>query len=62
MVGVAPDLCHAPLHVGVEALAGLETALRGEHRFRRLGRELAPRVGRAGLHDYRPALKSGARC
>ena len=29
---------------------------RGEHGLRGLGRELAPGLGRAGLHDDRPAL------
>ena len=34
----------------------VDVAQGGEHRFRRLGGELAPGIGRAGLHDHRPAL------
>ena len=53
---IAADLAHAALDVGVELLPVGETAAAGEHRFRGLGRELPAVIGRAGLHDHRPAL------
>ena len=51
-----PTFSIAALHVGVERAPDREARLRGEHRLRGLGRELAPGLGRAGLHDDRPAL------
>ncbi len=56
MIARAAELFHAALDVGIEFLADGKIALRGEHRFRRLRRELAAGIGRAGLHDHRPAL------
>ena len=52
----APDLLHATLDVGVEALAFRQVALPGEHGFRGLGRELPARLRCAGLHNHRPSL------
>ena len=56
VVAGAPGLLRAALHVGVERAPHREAGLRGEDGLRGLGRELAPRLGRAGLHDDRPAL------
>lgn len=43
--------------VGVERLAFFEGLLRGEHRFRMLGREVPPVLRRPGLHQQRMALR-----
>ena len=56
MVARAAKLFHAALHVGIECPADGDVALRGEHRLGGFGRELAAGIGRAGLHDHRPAL------
>ena len=56
MLGIAADLFHAVLDVGVKLLSIGERAAAGEHGFSRLGRELPAVLGRAGLHDQRPAL------
>ena len=56
MVARAPGLFRPALHIGIELLADGEARLRGEHRLRRLGRELAAGLGGAGLDDHRPAL------
>ena len=54
--GGAAERLHPRLHVGVEALPVGERAAGGEDHLRGLGRELPARVGRARLHDHRPAL------
>ncbi len=56
VLGVAADLLHAALDVGIELLRVGEAAAAGEHGFRRFRGELPAVVGRAGLHDQRPAL------
>ena len=56
VLGVAAELLHAALHVGVEALAAARLDCGGEHHLGGLGRELAAGLGGAGLHDHRPAL------
>ena len=56
MLGVAADLLHAALDVGIKLLRIGERAATGEHGFRRFRRELLAVLGRAGLHDQRPAL------
>ena len=56
MVAVAAELVHAALDVGVELLPVGQAAAAGEHGFRGFRRELPAVVGRAGLHDHRPAL------
>ena len=53
---IAAELLRAALHVGIEALARREVAVRGEHHLGRLGRELAAGFRGAGLDDHRPAL------
>ena len=54
--GIAPDLFHAALDVGVELLPVGKRATAGEHGFRRFRRQLPAIVRGAGLHDHRPAL------
>ena len=56
MLGVAAELFHPALDVGIELLAVGEAAAAGEHGLRGFGRELPAVFGRAGLHDQRPAL------
>ena len=50
------EFLHARLHVRIELLPIRKRASGGENDFRGLGGELAARVGRARLHDDRPAL------
>ena len=56
VLAVASELVHAALDVGIELLSIRKAAAAGEHGFRGLGRELPAVIGRAGLHDHRPAL------
>ena len=56
MLGVAADLFHPALDVGIEFLPVGKAAAAGEHGFRGFGRELPAVLGSAGLHDQRPAL------
>ena len=56
MVRIAAQLAHAAFDVGVEAAAVGDGAAAAEDDFRGLGRQLAPGLRRAGLHDHRPAL------
>ena len=56
MIRIAAVGCHARLNIGVEGLALGEAAGRAEDDLRRLGGELATRLGSSGLHDHRPAL------
>jgi len=57
MLRAAAELRHARFDVGVEPLPVGERTAGGENDFRGLGRELTARVGRARLHDHRPALR-----
>ncbi len=56
VLGVAADLFHPALDVGIEFLAVGEGAAAGEHGLRGFRRKLLAVLGRAGLHDQRPAL------
>ncbi len=56
MVARAPELFHAPLDIGVEALRVGHRTAAGEDHLGGLGGDLAAGVGRAGLDDDRPAL------
>ena len=55
-LGIAAELFRAGLNVAIERLIVGEPRAGREHDFRRLRRELPPRLGRARLHDHRPAL------
>ena len=55
--GRRPACDGAALHVGVERLAVLERALRGEHRLGVARGEAAARLGLAGLDQQRVALR-----
>ena len=56
MLGVAADLLHAALDVGIELLPVGKAAAAGEHGFGCLGGKLLAVFGGAGLHDHGPAL------
>ena len=56
VIGVAAELGHAALDVGVVALAVGHGECAGEHDFGGFGGELAAGLRRAGLDDHRPAL------
>ena len=56
MLARAAERLHASFHVGVEGTRHRDRTACGENNFGGLGGELAACVGRACLHDDRPAL------
>src|SRR5579862_7329739 len=56
MIGIAAELLHPALHVGVKTLPGSKIGLRGEDGLRGFGSKLAPGVRSARLNDDGPTL------